>query len=87
MDVKQGHKDAHLESSFFQETVFLTFPDINDPAVGRGENDVLKVGDFSPRISEKIGDEQREKDSQGHPDLPPHDPKNNRYENHREEEG
>jgi hypothetical protein len=50
---------------------------MNDPAIGWRKDDVLKVWDFSPRIPKKIGDEQRKKNSQRHPNLPTHDPKNN----------
>jgi hypothetical protein len=50
---------------------------MNDPAIGWGKDDVLEVRDFSPGISKKISDEQREKNSQRHPNLPSHDPKNN----------
>jgi hypothetical protein len=50
---------------------------MNDPAVSRGKDNVLKGGDFSPGVPKKISDEQREKDSQRHPDLPSHDPEKN----------
>ena len=78
MDIEEGHEDAHLQRFFVQETVFLTFPDMHDPAVGRRKDDVLKVGNLSPGIPEEIGDEQGDKDSQRHPDLPAQDSENHR---------
>jgi hypothetical protein len=51
---------------------------MNDPAVGRRENDVLKIGDFSPWIPEEISDKERKKDPQSHPGPPPQNSKDHR---------
>jgi hypothetical protein len=50
---------------------------MNDPAIRWGKDDVLKVWDFSPRVPEKISDEQRQKYSKKYPDLPSHDSDDN----------
>src|SRR5512136_240562 len=81
MDIKDRHKNAHLQRSLFQESVLSAFPDVDDLSVRRREDRIVLCWDVPPGVPEEKDNEQSHQDGQKGQDPPSHSEGQNSYQN------